>query len=105
MNEPVAAADLRLDEVRAVLDREIRPRLAAHLGSAEIDRIDDDGIVHLLFTGACTSCAYRKVTLLGAVYPRLREIDGIEGVASPGVPVSLSEQQRVAATLDRYERR
>ena len=100
----MAAVDRRIDEVSASFDAQIRPRLAAHLGGATVSGIDDDGVVHIEFTGACTACAYRKNTILGAIYPRLRDVDGVTGVASAGVPVSIAEQKRVATFLDRYER-
>jgi Fe-S cluster biogenesis protein NfuA len=92
--------DERLDEIESVFDREIRPRLGAHLGDATITGLDDDGMVHIEFTGACTTCAYRRNTIVGAIYPRLREIEGVRGVASPGVTVTIREQHRVAAIFD-----
>jgi Fe-S cluster biogenesis protein NfuA len=87
----------QLDEVNEIFDREINPRLAAHLGGGNVLEIDDDGVVHVEFTGACTTCAYRRNTIVGAIYPRLREVDGVTAIASPGVTLTLREQQRVAA--------
>ena len=97
--------DHLVEQVEAMFDEKIRPRLAAHLGGALVDGIDDDGVVHVTFTGACTSCAYRKTTMLTAIYPQLREVEGVVGVSTPGVPTSRAEERRVAAMLDRYERR
>ena len=100
-----ACADHRVEQVEALFDNEIRPRLAAHLGGAVVDGIDDHGVVHVTFTGACTSCAYRKTTMLTAIYPRLREVEGVVGVATPGVPISRAEERRIGAMIDRYEKR
>lgn len=97
--------DQRLEEVEAIFDREIRPRLAAHLGGGNVTGIDADGIVRVEFTGACTSCAYRRNTIVGAIYPRLQEIDGVRGVASPGVAVTIREQHRVAALFADHKSR
>lgn len=95
----------QLHEVEEIFDREIRPRLAAHLGGGSVTGIDADGVVQVEFTGACTSCAYRRNTIVGAIYPRLREVAGVRGVASPGVTVTIREQQRVAALYDDYQSR
>jgi Fe-S cluster biogenesis protein NfuA len=98
-------SDQRLDEVEAIFDREIRPRLAAHLGGGNVTGIDADGMVRVEFTGACTSCAYRRNTIVGAIYPRLREIEGVHGVTSPGVTVTIREQHRVAALFADHKSR
>lgn len=99
------ADDQRLEEVEAIFDREIRPRLASHLGGGHVTGIDESGMVQVEFTGACTSCAYRRNTIAGAIYPRLREIDGVRGVASPGVAITQQQQQRVAGIYRDYESR
>lgn len=85
--------------VEEVLERDIRPLLRSHLGDAAVERVDDDGVVHLRFAGACTACGYRKTTLLTAIYPRLHAIDGVRGVAAAGVPTTRAEEQRVLARL------
>jgi Fe-S cluster biogenesis protein NfuA len=97
-----ARSGARLEEVEEIFDREIRPRLAAHLGGGNVTGIDADGVVQVEFTGACAACAYRRNTIVGAIYPRLRGIDGVRGVASPGVTVTIREQHRVAALYDDY---
>ncbi len=99
------ADDRRMKEVEAVFDREIRPRLASHLGGGNVTGIDEAGMVQVEFTGACTSCAYRRNTIAGAIYPRLREIEGVQGISSPGVPITLKQQQRVAGVYKDYESR
>jgi Fe-S cluster biogenesis protein NfuA len=94
--------DHRLEEVREVFDREIHPLLVSHLGGGRVVDIDADGVVEVEFTGACTSCSYRRNTIIGAIYPRLRNIDGVSGVTSRGVAVSIQQQRRVSERFDDY---
>jgi Fe-S cluster biogenesis protein NfuA len=84
-----------LDDVRAVLDVAVSPALRGHLGGIDATGVDEEGRVHVRFTGACTTCAYRKMTLVGAVYPRLASIEGVEGIACEGVPVTRRELDRM----------
>lgn len=97
--EPVGR-DERLAEVRAIFDREVVPRLESHLGGGRVTDIDEDGVVQVEFTGACTSCSYRRNTIIGGIYPRLRAIEGVTSVASPGVAVTAQQQRRVAEQQD-----
>jgi len=98
-------SDQRLSEVKAVFDLEIGPLLESHLGGGHVIDIDADGVVEVAFTGACTSCSYRRNTIIGAIYPRLRKIEGVSGVASRGVAVTIRQQQRVAERFDDYKSR
>lgn len=91
--------------VEELFDREIRPLLASHLGGANVRGIDDDGTLDIEFTGACTACAFRRNTIVGSIYPRVREIEGVTSVSTPGVPVTLRQQQRVAEIYDRHASR
>ena len=97
--------DQRLIAVEELFDREIRPLLASHLGGANIRSIDDEGNVDIEFTGACTSCAFRRNTIVGSIYPRLRDVEGVNSVSTPGVPITLRQQQRVAEIYDDYKAR
>jgi Fe-S cluster biogenesis protein NfuA len=92
---PDRDADAVLDDVRAVIDVAVSPALRGHLGGIDATGVDEQGRVHVRFTGACTTCAYRKMTLVGAVYPRLAAIDGVEGIACEGVPVTARELDRM----------
>src|SRR4051794_6335632 len=100
-----ALPDRRLIEVEALFDREIRPLLASHLGGANIVGIDDGGAVQIEFTGACTACAFRRNTIVGAIYPRLRHVEGVESVSTPGVAITVQQQHRMAAIYDDFESR
>jgi Fe-S cluster biogenesis protein NfuA len=98
-------SDQRLIAVEELFDREIRPLLASHLGGANVVGIDDEGAVEIEFTGACTACAFRRNTIVGAIYPRLRQVEGVHSVSTPGVAVTIHLQHRMAAMFDDYESR
>lgn len=107
MNDVIESAesDPRLEAVREVFDREIEPLLVSHLGGGHVVGIDANGVVEVEFTGACTACTYRRNTIIGAIYPRLRDIEGVSGVTSRGVAVTIRQQQRVSERFDDYRSR
>jgi Fe-S cluster biogenesis protein NfuA len=65
------SADLA-DRVRDVLDREIKPVIAAHRGRATLVEIDA-GWVRLRLEGGCQGCSLAEVTLRQGIEPLLRE--------------------------------
>jgi Fe-S cluster biogenesis protein NfuA len=87
------------DQIRRVIDHDVSPHVRGHLGDISFDRLDDEGVVHVTFSGACEACSYRRHTLLGAVLPRLAAIEGVTGVAAEGVPLPKSAQRRVVGIL------
>jgi Fe-S cluster biogenesis protein NfuA len=103
--QPSPHADQRLIAVEELFDREIRPLLASHLGGANVTGIDDQGAVQIEFTGACTACAFRRNTIVGSIYPRLRHVDGVNSVSTPGVAITVEQQHRMAALYDDFEAR
>jgi Fe-S cluster biogenesis protein NfuA len=107
MNQEVMSADADqvLIQVEELFDREIRPLLASHLGGANVVGIDEDGAVEIEFTGACTACAFRRNTIVGSIYPRLRQVEGVHSVSTPGVALTVQQQHRMAAIFDDYEAR
>lgn len=85
-----------LQEVIEIVERDVRPSVRSHLGDVEVIELDADGVVHVAFSGACTLCSYKKLTMLGALYPRVRAVEGVTGVAADGVPISQSDLDRSA---------
>ena len=59
-----------------VLIEQIRPKLQADGGDAELVEVTDDGVVRLRLTGACAGCPFAAMTL--AV--------GVEGTLKKSVP-------------------
>ena len=100
-----SGTDPRLEAVKEVFDRDIEPLLVSHLGGGRVVGIDTNGVVEVEFTGACTACTYRRNTIIGAIYPRLRGIECVSGVTARGVAVTIRQQQRVAERFDDYRAR
>jgi Fe-S cluster biogenesis protein NfuA len=81
-NEPAPAqpaGDLE-NLVRAVLDREVNPVIAAHRGRVSLAAVEK-GWVRLRLEGGCQGCSLAEVTLRQGIEPMLRaRIPGIVGV-------------------------
>ncbi|MFA3782537.1 NifU family protein [Melioribacteraceae bacterium 4301-Me] len=59
----------------------IRPYLKADGGDVELVKVDDDGIVEVRLTGACTDCPMSQMTLRAGVERALiREVPGVRRV-------------------------
>jgi Fe-S cluster biogenesis protein NfuA len=86
----------RVEQVSAVL--------YAHAGGIVLDRIGDDGKVHVAFTGACTGCPYRPVTMATTIRPGLLSIEGVTAVEAQGSRVSEEAERRLAEDLDAWWR-
>jgi Fe-S cluster biogenesis protein NfuA len=81
-NEPPsaqAAGDLE-NLVRAVLDREVNPVIAAHRGHASLVTVEQ-GWVRVRLEGGCQGCSLAEVTLRQGIEPMLRaRVPGIVGL-------------------------
>jgi Fe-S cluster biogenesis protein NfuA len=73
--------------------------LHAHAGGLELTACDHDGTVGVRFTGMCTGCPLRPVTLAGLVRPALLELEGVERVHSEGGRMSRHAEERLAAAI------
>ncbi|MFI6085795.1 NifU family protein [Streptomyces sp. NPDC051217] len=67
-----------------------------HAGGLELSSVSDDGAVEVLFTGMCTGCPYRPVTMEATVRPALMEIPGVTSVSAVGSRISAQAERRVA---------
>jgi Fe-S cluster biogenesis protein NfuA len=76
---------------------EVSRLLGAHAGGIELERLDEQGRVGVRFTGMCTGCLFRPVTLATTIRPALLEVDGVTGVEAAGVRVSEHAARRLAA--------
>lgn len=90
-----------LEFVAEAVDRWARPVVRGHLGDVRVERVDEDGVVHFSFSGACERCTYRKMTLLGPLLAAVIEIQGVTGVACDGVPISQAEINRFLRVFER----
>lgn len=85
------------ERVQEQLDRTVRARVQSHYGDLEIADVGADGAVVLRFSGACTCCPLRPMTVVGAVLPALEGVPGVTSVHVQGVSVS-------EAAVRRFER-
>lgn len=69
-----------IEQVREILERDIRPLLAIHAGDAELVSVDD-GVVKLRLKGTCHGCMLSEVTLKAGVEQLLKsKLAGIKSV-------------------------
>jgi Fe-S cluster biogenesis protein NfuA len=61
------------EQVRKVLDEEVRPNLQMDGGDAELVEVSSDGVVRLRLTGACSGCPFSAMTLAFSVERVLKE--------------------------------
>jgi Fe-S cluster biogenesis protein NfuA len=76
---------------------EISRVLAAHAGGIELEDLDDEGRVRVRFTGMCTGCLFRPVTMATTIRPALLEVAGVTAIEAAGVRVSEHAARRLAA--------
>lgn len=79
--------------------RDVSELLTMHAGGVELEDVDADGRVRVRFTGMCTGCLYRPVTMAATVRPALMEIDGVSAVEAAGSRVSEEAERRLAEDL------
>lgn len=94
------SSELLKEAVEAV-NRWARPAIRGHLGDVSVLNVDENGVVHFTFAGACERCGYRKLTLLGPLLAAVTEVPGVTGVACDGVPISQAEIARFMRVLGR----
>ena len=86
-------ADLEAVERRAYL---VSRMLNLHGGGiAVLDFSEDEGVVKLGFTGLCTACWMRPVTLEKIVKPAFLDLEGVTRVEADGVRISRQAQKRL----------
>jgi|LGVF01.2.fsa_nt_gb Fe-S cluster biogenesis protein NfuA len=62
-----------LEEVKGVIEKDIRPLLEMEGGSIELEGVDDDGVVKVRLTGACAGCPMSQYTLVNFVEATLKD--------------------------------
>jgi Fe-S cluster biogenesis protein NfuA len=60
-------------DIRAVLERQVRPVLKAHDGDVELTGIEDGGVVHLRILGTCATCVGAEQTVKEVIVANIRE--------------------------------
>jgi Fe-S cluster biogenesis protein NfuA len=78
--------------------RQVRALMNAHAGGVELVDVTATGVVRLRFTGMCTGCIFRPLTMAGTIAPALMELPGVTGVQADGARIS----EEAAARMARY---
>ena len=72
-----------LEDVKSVIEKDIRPLLEMEGGSIELEGVDDDGVVKVRLTGACASCPMSQYTLVNFVEATLKDkVPGVKQVVA-----------------------
>jgi Fe-S cluster biogenesis protein NfuA len=79
--------------------RDLSHLMTMHAGGVELEDVDADGNVRVRFTGMCTGCLYRPVTMAATIRPALMELDGVASVQAAGSRVSEKAERRLAEDL------
>jgi Fe-S cluster biogenesis protein NfuA len=74
--------------------------IRAHAGAIELDAVDDDGCLHVRYTGMCTGCDFRPVTTAGTVEPALLDLPGVTQVEVAGHRTSDDATARIADAVE-----
>lgn len=75
---------------------QLGPVLDAHAGGVELLDVSRDGEVTLRFTGMCTGCRFRPLTVAGTLRPALLAVPGVTQVAAEGARISAEAEERLA---------
>ena len=62
-----------LEEVKEVIEKEVRPVLEREGGSIELEGVDDNGVVKVRLTGACAGCPMSQYTLVNFVEATVKD--------------------------------
>lgn len=69
------------EQVRKVLNKDIKPYLKSHGGDVKLLSVSDDGVVKVKLTGACGGCPMAQMTLKSLVEKALKtKISGVKKV-------------------------
>lgn len=79
--------------------------LKAHGGGLELESCSTDGDVVVRFTGMCTGCKYKPVTMASVVRQEIMTVPGIKSVSSEGSRTSPYAEERLARYLSEQWRR
>src|SRR2546421_647915 len=88
---------------RSLLDRrihELNRVMDGHAGAVELVGVSESGEVELRFTGMCTGCPYRPLTMAGTIRPALLALPGVNQGAARGSRNPAGGEQRLVALLE-----
>jgi Fe-S cluster biogenesis protein NfuA len=74
--------------------------MSAHAGAIELLGVDARGEVLVRFTGMCTGCAFRPLTMEGTIRPALMDVSGVTAVHADGARISEEALARMRHYMD-----
>jgi Fe-S cluster biogenesis protein NfuA len=86
------ALERRIDDVCRLM--------SAHAGAIELVDVSASGAVRVRFTGMCTGCMFRPLTMRGTVAPALSAIAGVTAVHADGARISEEAAERLHRYVD-----
>jgi Fe-S cluster biogenesis protein NfuA len=86
-----AQIEERVDEICQVM--------GAHAGGIELVDVSPRGAVRVRFTGMCSGCPFRPLTMRGTILPMLSELPGVTAVHADGARISEEAAERMAHYL------
>jgi Fe-S cluster biogenesis protein NfuA len=92
----MSAAPARIDHA-ALLARidQVSAAIGAHAGAIELLAVNEAGTVRVRFTGMCTGCLFRPLTMIGTVEPALLGVPGVTAVEAAGTRISTEAATRM----------
>jgi Fe-S cluster biogenesis protein NfuA len=82
-----APARVDRDALLARIDQ-VCAAIGAHAGAIELLETSEAGVVRVRFTGMCTGCLFRPLTMMGTVEPALLQVPGVTAVEAAGTRIS-----------------
>ena len=89
-----APAHVDRDALLARIDQ-VSAAIGAHAGAIELLEVSEAGAVRVRFTGMCTGCLFRPLTMMGTVEPALLEVPGVTAVEAAGARISSEAAARM----------
>ncbi|MGH7903134.1 MAG: NifU family protein [Candidatus Dormibacteraceae bacterium] len=81
---------------------ELNSRLRAHAGGIEVLGVSLAGDVRLRFTGMCTGCPHKPLTMAATIRPVLLALEGLTRVEAEGARISAEAAARLGAAMGGY---
>jgi Fe-S cluster biogenesis protein NfuA len=69
--------------------------MGAHAGAIELLDVSPAGGVRVRFTGMCTGCLFRPLTMMGTIEPALLQVPGVTSVEAAGARISAEAAERM----------
>jgi Fe-S cluster biogenesis protein NfuA len=76
--------------------------LGQHAGGVTLENVDEDGHVTVRYTGMCTGCLYRPVTMGATIRPFLLDVEGVTGVEAVGSRMNDKANAQLEEDLGRW---